>query len=76
MVKSSVDRVWLTGEDGVLLYLAAHIFFICVKIDPPVDQNQDIFFLALNFKFHDFLCWAISLYIAPPLETISTYAGR
>ena len=42
-------RQCLTSE--VLCYFAAHIFFICIKIDPPDDQNQDIFFLALNSQF-------------------------
>ena len=28
------------------IYFAARIFFICVKIDPPDDQNKTFFFLA------------------------------
>ena len=40
MVRNSVDR--LTGEDGALCYFA-RIFFICIKVDPPDDQNQDFF---------------------------------
>ena len=33
----------IEGEDGILLYFAAHIFLFGVKIDPPDDQNQEIF---------------------------------
>ena len=53
----------MTGEEntglsiflGVIFILWPAFFFFCVKIDPPDDQNQDIFFLAsVTIKFHKF----------------------
>ena len=44
-----------------VFFSVPHFFFICVKIDPPDDQNQDIFFLAWTVCLSILHIWIDSL---------------
>ena len=46
-VKKIPDSVFFSVS---YLFCGQYIFFICVKIDRPDDQNQDIFFPGLKSK--------------------------
>ena len=45
-------------------YFAARIFFISIKIDPPDDQNQDIFFPGLRFVYHTVTSQILAIFSA------------
>ena len=47
LIFQQVIKLGIQIQPVIDMSVMARIFFICVKIDPPDDQNQDIFFLAL-----------------------------